>query len=353
MHRRSALAKFAYALLASVFVLVLVTAFVIGPALAATFSSLFSSFESGLSYMSNQQGNVSTNGPTLLYINAPKPSNYDILAAYMLQLINTDRAQNGVTSNVTLDYNPAAQQHAYSMLVNNYFSHWDTQGFKPYMRYTIAGGTGSVEENVAYVQFTGRFTSTSAVESALNQMEYDMVYNDAAHQNGHRFNILDPYHNMVSIGIAYDSNFVYLVQDFENKYITWSVQPALSANGQVVFSGGFNMSSQIQLIQVFYDTPPQPLTPNQLSNSPYAGSYDEGTFLGAVVPPGYTVQGGATITASIWNLGSDQFTIAFNMNSLVKSHGVGVYTLYVAFAPTGGKQETFTSLSFFVTNSST
>jgi uncharacterized protein YkwD len=331
----------------------LLIAFWVGPMVGSTFGSILNGVSTAISYGPTNQYNSTSGEPPLFYFNAPKPANYVVLAQYMLNLINNDRADNNVTSNVTLDYNPAAQQHAYSMLINGYFSHWDTQGYKPYMRYTIAGGTGAVDENVAYEQYNGKFTSTAAVEDALKQMEYDMVYDDAAHNYGHRDNILDPYHNMVSIGIAYNQNFVYLVQDFENKLINWSQFPTLSSSGQVVLSGSFVMSENIEMVQIFYDPPPTPLTPQQLANPPYDGSYDEGTFVAGVVQPGFQVQGGATITASIWQLSADSFTIAFNMKNVIQADGPGVYTIYVAFPPSGGHQETFTSLSFFVTNSST
>jgi uncharacterized protein YkwD len=58
-------------------------------------------------------------------------------------------------SNITLSSVNSAQQHAENMLTNGYFSHWDTNGYKPYVRYTLAGGQGAVNENIA-----ARFSST-------------------------------------------------------------------------------------------------------------------------------------------------------------------------------------------------
>ncbi|MDG6933165.1 MAG: CAP domain-containing protein [Nitrososphaerota archaeon] len=353
MNRRRGVQKFVYALFLSVIVLMIVFAFMLGPMFGATFTSVFSGVSAAIQYGPNGQTNATPGEPPLLYYNAPKPADYVTLAQYMLNLINNDRMANNVTSNVTLDYNPAAQQHAYSMLVNNYFSHWDTQGYKPYMRYTIAGGTGSVDENVAYEQYNGKFTNTAAVEQALKQMEYDMVYDDAGHNYGHRDNILDPYHNMVTIGVAYNLNYVYLVQDFENKLINWTQTPSLSSSGQVILSGSFPLSRSIQMVQIFYDPTPTPLTRQDLANPPYDGSYNQGTFVGGVVQPGFQVQGGTTVNPSIWQISSSSFIIAFNMKNVIATDGPGVYTIYIAFPPSGNHQETFTSLSFFVTNSST
>jgi len=61
------------------------------------------------------------------------------LFQYVLSLVNTDRQTAGLPP-VTLAYNSAAQTHAQDMFKNFYGSHWGTDGLKPYMRYTNAGG---------------------------------------------------------------------------------------------------------------------------------------------------------------------------------------------------------------------
>ncbi len=71
------------------------------------------------------------------------------LVNYTLSIITNDRMSSNL-QNVTLSQITSAQQHADDMLKNHYFSHWDTQGYKPYVRYTLAGGTGAVDENLAY-----------------------------------------------------------------------------------------------------------------------------------------------------------------------------------------------------------
>ena len=84
-------------------------------------------------------------------INTTSNSTYstDQIALYALKQINSERRQFGL-SNVTLSNITSGQQHSESMLYYDYFSHWDTFGMKPYMRYTLLGGTEGVDENVAY-----------------------------------------------------------------------------------------------------------------------------------------------------------------------------------------------------------
>ena len=131
---------------------------------------------------------------------------------YALSLINNDRKQYGLPP-VALSDEASGQQHSNNMLRYGYLSHWDVYGMKPYMRYTLLGGRGAVSENVAFIsiQSCGLFGchGNINVEQALKNMEYSMMYNDSqCCNNGHRDNILDPNHDLVSIGISFNSSTV-------------------------------------------------------------------------------------------------------------------------------------------------
>ena len=262
------------------------------------------------------------------------PSDYDALRNYSLALINEDRA-NASLSGVTISPIQSAQQHADSMLYFGYFSHWDTQGLKPYMRYTILNGTGFVEENVAY-EYTSlpSYLTTSAVESAISTLEYQMIYNDSACcQNGHRDNILTPFHNRVSIGIAYDSTHVYFVEDFETDYISFGSPLAQSGN-QVSLIGNTTQALNPDTIMIFYDNPPTNLNASTLNND-YYGSYGQGSFVGGVLPSCNFLAGCSsydgyiTVYASAWQVTSTSIDIQFSLSKFVAQDGNGVYTLYM------------------------
>lgn len=300
-----------------------------------------------------QQLNSSSAGAS---ISISYPSNFAVLENYSLNAINQDRESAGL-SPVALSPIPSAQEHADSMLQNDYFSHWDTQGYKPYMRYTILNGTGFVEENVAYEATTlPTFVTTSSVESAISSLEWQMMNNDSACcQNGHRDNILTPYHNRVSIGVAYDSTNVYFVEDFET-YLTTFSTPIAQGNTVTLVgntSGNINPTS----ILIFYDPPPQPLTSSQLDTE-YYGSYDQGTFLGGIVPQCNGIFSrclqfaqGITEQASTWQVSGDSIDVQFSISNFVQKNGNGVYTVYLV----QGSQENpeyLTSISIFVTGAS-
>ena len=302
----------------------------------------------------NPEGTTSNSSGSGTIVEVSYPSNYNQLANFSLTLINQDRGGAGLTP-VTLSPVPSAQQHADSMLQNNYFSHWDTQGYKPYMRYSILNGTGFVEENVAYESTTlPTFVTTAEVESAINSLEWQMMNNDSACcQNGHRDNILTSFHNRVSIGVAYDSTNVYFVEDFET-YLT-SLSLPIDQGNTVTLGGNTSGTINPSSILIFYDPPPQPLNNVELDTQ-YYGSYDQGTFLGGVVPPCNGLFGrclqfaeGITEQASSWQVSGNLIDIQFSLSNFVAKNGDGVYTVYLV----QGSQtnpEYLTSISIFVSS---
>jgi hypothetical protein len=209
------------------------------------------------------------------------------------------------------------------MLANHFFSHWDTNGYKPYMRYTLAGGHGSVSENVGWTWTDGVLTDP---KEEIKDHEYRMIYDDAEWDWGHRDNILDALHNKVSIGISYDFHNLYVVQDFEDDYISWST---LSLSSQVRMQGTILKSGEsISQVEICFDKP-APLTSRQLENSPYDGSYDQGTYVGLAVASGWEATEGMTITATTWSQAGSDFAIEFDLSPAFVKYGKGVYTLYL------------------------
>ena len=282
------------------------------------------------------------------------PADYCTLAAYALGLINQDRADNG-TRSVTLDYNQAAQQHADSMLYYGYFSHFDVQGYKPYMRYTLLGGVGADFENVAYYYYSAPyFLSTGSVETAMQELEHAMVYNDSSCcQNGHRYNILDPLHNHVSIGVAYDGKHVYFDEEFENDYIALGMTttgPSAQNPFYVTMSGTPTQAvPSPNSIFIAYDATPSAMTPTEVNSLPH--EYGPGNLTGGVTPRGFLgycpqFTSGTTVCADKWTFNSKAVDIAFSLQPFVKQYGSGVYTVYLV---TGDSTNSaITTVSIFV-----
>lgn len=253
------------------------------------------------------------------------PLTREELVDYALALINSDRQQNEA-ENVTLSSINSGQLHADDMLTNGYFSHWDMNSYKPYVRYTLTGGQGAVSENCAYQGETGNIFGID-VKAALKEMEYNMMYNDAGSNWGHKENILNPFHNKVNIGIAHDHNNVYLVQDFEDDYVQWATLSSLGTNVQM--SGTIAEANlTISQVAIYYDRVSN-LTVQQLSNPIYQDGYDSGTSVGSVVPSGWRAGEGITINAKTWSQVGQNFEVTFDLSPAYAQSGVGFYTLYL------------------------
>lgn len=298
-------------------------------------STSVSSFLAGSPEIVNGRANVSY------------PFDYQQLEAYALGVINHDRSGFNLTA-VVAGPTAIAQQHADSMLYFGYLSHYDTQGYKPYMRYTLLGGVGAVEENVAVESWGGpHYLDTQSVRSAIFSLEQSMLYNDSACcNNGHRLNILNPLHNRVSIGIAYNTTRAYLVEDFENYYLdlTYSF-----SHGSVTMTGkNLNPSVISMEMWVFYDPTPAPENVTQLNSGPR--QYDPGTLTGGVLPPCNIfcpyLSSGITVHATTWDYTNSQVNISFSTSAFVQKYGAGVYTLYIITGDDTSK--TTTTISIFV-----
>lgn len=261
---------------------------------------------------------------------------HDELVNYALSLINSDRKADGLL-NVSLSQVSSAQKHADDMLRNDFFSHWGTDGSKPYMRYTLTGGRGAVAENIA--AFTRGVPWD--LKAALNSLESNMMNNDAASNWGHRDNILNPFHNEVSIGVSYGSGQAYLVQDFIDYYVQWSTFTV--TQGGVSLVGSLSKPMSLNQVNIFYDAQSSNLTNDQLENPPYTGSYTQGTFVGMALPPNYRSQQGITITAQTWVQSGLLFEVRFDLSPAFNAHGIGVYTIYLQTAD----QDSLTSYSIW------
>lgn len=116
--------------------------------------------------------------------------------AYMLELVNRDRATLDLQPLVLDEYaTTAAQWHAEDMALKRYISHWNTDGFTPTMRYTGGGGRDGVTENVTYFECGTKLFLTRKV---VEYMEYKFMGSE-----GHRENLMRPEHNRIGVGIGF------------------------------------------------------------------------------------------------------------------------------------------------------
>ncbi len=265
-------------------------------------------------------------------ITTPAPIT-DPLVKFMLDRINSDRTQNGLTP-VSLGNNSAAQNHAEDMFTNFYLSHWDIDGLKPYMRYTFAGGINAEGENSAYYGWYDKSDDahryvTIDPQQILAELQDQMMYDDAASNWGHRDNILNKWHKKVNLGIAYDDHRLTLVQQFEGGYISFTQPPAL-VNGILTARGRISLGV-IDSVTVYYDAPLRTMTQAELVSGP--SYYTMGNRIATVVPPpppGYAYSGlpENTVQAGTWEVDeAGSFSVQADINTMTSTKGSGVYTV--------------------------
>jgi len=138
-----------------------------------------------------------------------------------LTQINEDRKNFGLES-VLPSNNSAAQIQANEILNTKSLSHLTTNGFKPYMIYSLYNGTGYIQQNVAQIRhaLSAYYDQKNDQKSydvcnngnkyyychildpyqAIRDLEYSMINNDSkCCNNGHKNNILNKFHTHVSI----------------------------------------------------------------------------------------------------------------------------------------------------------
>ena len=123
--------------------------------------------------------------------------------------INKYRNEYGVSS-IILGNAKAPQLYAEELAKESCIHHISDRGEGPMLRYKNNNDRMYlVAENIA-----GGYPSWNK-KQAIIDANYDMMYDDAHANWGHRDNIIDPGHRSVSIGITFDYGEMVIVQDFE------------------------------------------------------------------------------------------------------------------------------------------
>ena len=203
---------------------------------------------------------------------------------HMLDLINHARERNGLRP-VVMGTNNVAQIQAESLLRDCVLSHWGTDGLKPYMRYSLAGGYQVNGENVSSRNECG----LADTWLGWNEEPMEMV-NDAVEgwleSPGHRETMLSPEFRKVNIGLAWDRNTFKAIQHFEGDYVEYTTLPVIE-DGILELGGNlgrdYRFAGPVPLMAVIiYDPRPRRLTGGQLART-YC--YGHGEYIAGLIPP--------------------------------------------------------------------
>jgi hypothetical protein len=190
------------------------------------------------------------------------------LKNYLLRRINDERRALDL-SEVRLGDNVAASRHAESMFSNKFGGHWGLDGLKPYMRYTLAGGTGEESENV-------RGVSPSDSGVCYEQTRYvdqiEIAHSAFMESPGHRATVLDPRNEIANLGIFCDLVQCAVDEQFEHSWLTFVDKPVIT-NGILKFGANARPDFVLRYVRVTYDPPPRAVSGQQIDRT-YC--YDEG-----------------------------------------------------------------------------
>ena len=194
---------------------------------------------------------------------------------YMLQLVNEARIQEG-SPPVTLGTNNAAQLHAEQGVEECTTSHWDKYGLKPYMRYSLAGGSNNNGENIGtYFNCVDGETETPFSWSVHFDHKVDkaveVTVENLLESPGHRETMLHPDYSIMNAGIAWNKQAFNVVQLFETDFVEFGEGPELT-KGVLTMTGRTKQIPEFSkehslLVVVTYDPPLVRLGPNQLART--------------------------------------------------------------------------------------
>lgn len=219
---------------------------------------------------------------------------------YMLGLVNKDRIKHGLRP-LRLDptASVAGQMHANEMAIRGYLSHWDSFGRKPAERYTFAGGSDSVGENLYLasttvfsgsekrVQNSGTFrvmTQPCFSTADLEDMQKKFM-DEVPPEDGHRVQILAPEHNKVGFGLCFSQNEAQasrlaLAQEFVNAYGEYLKLPNTILRGHPFdVAGSLDIGMKIYSVSICWEPQPKPMSTEELISSPRHASYTDDSII--------------------------------------------------------------------------
>ena len=285
--------------------------------------------------------------PRLVSFDEPEVPTLEELRLFALELINRDRQSHGAPP-VRLGSNQAAQAHAEDSVRSGYLTgHWTSDGLKPYMLYTQAGGIGVMAENAAgQTRGSERCDDPTVVcgdidvLSAIESLQWGMMYDDAHANWGHRDTIVDPIYDTVNIGISFTESHVTYYQHFEYTRLTHETVPSLTG-GILRLSLRPEASIEIGGIAIYYDPPPTPKRPEDIFRlTAYCvggGFTDDCENIAPLVrvltppPPGsyYPDLDPEVVVAHTWSLHSDgSVHIEADLRQFITTSGVYTIAIY-------------------------
>ena len=186
-------------------------------------------------------------------------NNVPLAREQLLKQLNAERAAAHL-SQLSLDDLACrvATDHARDMSQADFLSHWGSDGRKPYHRYSFAGGTEAVRENLSSAESIQSVTATGVLKD-LYEMHLSML-EEVPPNDGHRKTILFPQLTHVGFGIALQGYNLKLNELYLARYIEVDPIPRLAQpKGAVMLRGKIlNPFHMLTGVDIYYEPLPSP-----------------------------------------------------------------------------------------------
>ena len=286
-----------------------------------------------------------------------RSTSLDLLYSRALNAINGHRMSMG-REPVQLSDNMAAQIHAQDVLEQLTISHYMSNGEKPYMTYSMTGGTGYVAQNVAFGGYDrpgqcGGYVLCTRIDPSVDIQNHHngMMFDDAHADWGHRDNILHPHHTHVSIGVAYTDYTLVFVQNFEASHIDRTSVTGVTANpisldgtGRVKVTGRMHAGLDVYSIDVYYDPLPSARTYRMHAHDMSYSLGDPVAYIYEPHPRGYISTGETILMADRWSVSGGRVLIEFDAPEAMSKNGAYTFNVWLTDGETPpfvGSSKTF------------
>ncbi len=200
------------------------------------------------------------------------PADLPWIRDQLLQLVNNERAAVGAPPLALDDLaSRVALEHAVDMATGDFLSHWGRDGRKPYQRYSFAGGSDAMEENVSAAENIASITP-KGVANDLADM-HAIMHAEVPPNDGHRQAMLAPQHTHVGFGVGLNERSLRLAEIYVSRYVHIDPIPQQAkVKATVVLTGRLlNANHFLHEVDVFYEPLPKPPDANWLRTPrPYA-----------------------------------------------------------------------------------
>ena len=156
---------------------------------------------------------------------------------------------------------------------NDYVSHWNLAGEKPYHRFAFAGGHDHVTEN-AYGERTNReFNITNSLIGEMMKTGHRSFMAERAPNDGHKMNVSNKAHNFVGIGYFIKDNQFRYYEEFIDRYLEFeNIPTVIRINEPASITVNTKEEGYLYYLIIYRELLPRPMRVSQLSRQ---GSYND------------------------------------------------------------------------------